>query len=491
MNKLEVLQEITFGERVAEEETDVLRTYFVETDQWRRLYRGDIDVVYGPKGAGKSALYSLLLSKNSELFDRYVLLIAGENPRGTTAFQDLVIDPPASEREFVGLWKLYLTVLLHGALVEYDVRNAAATELGVALAREGLVKGKSSLSAILAGVIKYAQSWFRPVRSVEGGISLTGVNGKITFTEPTPDAQDSELRSVDTLLKLANSALNQSGYKAWVLLDRLDVAFSDHSELESNALRALFRVYLDIGGLNSVHLKIFLRTDIWSRITQGGFPEASHITKHVTLEWSKNALLNLVVRRALHNKAFREAFGVAEELGRTDLAEQEALFYRMCPRQIDLGSNKPTTFDWVLSRTRDGSKANAPRELIHLFNSLREVEVSRLEIGGEPAEADQLFARPSFKDALPAVSKVRLEQTVYAEYPSQRPWIEKLRGVKTSQWADSLAGLWGISEDDAATQAKELVSIGFFEERGSRDNPEYWVPFLYRDALDLVQGSAD
>jgi len=90
---------IAFGHRVAEEETDVLSTYFVETDHWQRLYRGDIDVVYGPKGSGKSALYSLLLSKSTELFDRSILLVAGENPRGATAFRDLMTDPPLRVNE--------------------------------------------------------------------------------------------------------------------------------------------------------------------------------------------------------------------------------------------------------------------------------------------------------------------------------------------------------------------------------------------------------
>jgi hypothetical protein len=123
MDKRQVLRSIAFGHRVAEDETDVLATYFVETDHWQRLYRGDIDIVYGPKGSGKSALYSLLLSKSTELFDRSILLVAGENPRGATAFRDLMTDPPASEREFVGLWKLYIASLVHSALAEYGIKN--------------------------------------------------------------------------------------------------------------------------------------------------------------------------------------------------------------------------------------------------------------------------------------------------------------------------------------------------------------------------------
>jgi hypothetical protein len=85
------------------------------------------------------------------------------------------------------------------------------------------------------------------------------------------------------------------------------------------------------------------------------------------------------------------------------------MFYRLYPNQVDVGPNKSSTFDWLLSRTRDGTKQNAPRELIHFLNSLREVQVKRLEIGEAEPEGEQLFARSSFKDALPEVSKVRLD----------------------------------------------------------------------------------
>jgi hypothetical protein len=34
------------------------------------------------------------------------------------------------------------------------------------------------------------------------------------------------------------------------------------------------------------------------------------------------------------------------------------------------------------------------------------------------------------------------------------------------------------------------TDVGFFERRGTAGDPDYWVPFLYRDALGLVQGEA-
>jgi len=241
------------------------------------------------------------------------------------------------------------------------------------------------------------------------------------FSEPSAEAADPELRSIDRLLDLANTALSTARFHTWVLLDRLDVAFAENPELENNALRALFRIYLDLLVLSNVKLKIFLRTDIWTRTTTQGFREASHITRHVTISWNRSSLLSLVVRRAVHN----------------------------------------------------------------------DVQVGRMETGEPEPEGEQLFARPSFKDALPEVSKVRLEQTLYAEYPGQKAWIEKLRGAKTLQTPETLSAIWQVSTEDAAAYANNLATIGFFEARGTRQSPEYWVPFLYRDALDLVQGAAD
>jgi ABC-type lipoprotein export system ATPase subunit len=83
MSKRDLLKQIDFGHRIAEEEGTALTSYFVETDNWRRLVNGEVDVVYGPKGSGKSALYALLVARTNDLFDRKTLLVPAENPRGT------------------------------------------------------------------------------------------------------------------------------------------------------------------------------------------------------------------------------------------------------------------------------------------------------------------------------------------------------------------------------------------------------------------------
>jgi hypothetical protein len=79
--------------------------------------------------------------------------------------------------------------------------------------------------------------------SIDGGINLDpasgtgiGVTGKITFREPEPELRARGILSVDTLVGLADKAFGGAGFKAWILLDRLDVAFAETHELETNAL---------------------------------------------------------------------------------------------------------------------------------------------------------------------------------------------------------------------------------------------------------------
>jgi ABC-type lipoprotein export system ATPase subunit len=80
MTRLELLKGLSFGARVAEDET-ILTKYFVETDQWDRIFRGDIDIMRGDKGSGKSAIYSLLATKAQNLLDKGILSYGGKAAR--------------------------------------------------------------------------------------------------------------------------------------------------------------------------------------------------------------------------------------------------------------------------------------------------------------------------------------------------------------------------------------------------------------------------
>jgi len=465
MTKREVLASLTFGQRIAEDEADALASYFVETEQWRKIISGEADVVYGPKGSGKSALYSLLRQKREELTAKGIIPVAGENVRGTPVFEDLVADPPASEEQFRGLWKLYFLSLMGKALQVLRLKNDHADAVVAALEQAQLLTtGEWSLRKMLKSALEY-------IRRAE--------------------EENKGFISADSLLVQADKAFAVEGKRFWIVLDRLDVAFADSEGLERNALRALFRVYRDMQGLNNVSVKILLRDDIWARITDEGFREASHITRAVTITWEARALLNLVIRRALHNAELKAYYKVESENVLASVEEQRKLFYRIFPPQVDAGARKSTTLDWMLSRTADGTKQTAPRELIHLLSAARDEQLKLLEMGGQEPPGEMLISPAALKAALPSVSRVRYNQTLCAEHAAFKPWMAQLEGEKTQQTVATLAKIWKVPAAEALTRAEKLSDIGFFEMRGTKEQPIFWVPFLYRDALHLVQGPAD
>ena len=211
-SKRDLLADLTFGQRVAEEEGDGLASYFVETDQWRRVALGRVDVVFGVKGAGKSAIYSTLLKRESDMIRDGIVLVSGENPRGTPAFKDLVSDPPTSEPEFVGLWKLYILSLIAVVLGEHEIESPDATAVQRALAAEGLLPARA---VPLRSRLKLALDYVRRAlkgSSVEGSVGMGDsgmpeVSGRITLGEPSWAQSSAGAVSVDALLSQANAAL--------------------------------------------------------------------------------------------------------------------------------------------------------------------------------------------------------------------------------------------------------------------------------------------
>ena len=300
----------------------------------------------------------------------------------------------------------------------------------------GLLAPGSSLRRLLYSALRYVRA-VASAPTLEASVNVdhvtgmpTGVTGRILFREPD---QEEHARhgfvSVDEVIELADRALVEANLQVWLVLDRLDVAFSDSEDLEANALRALFRVYAGLRRLDRISLKVFLRSDVWERVTRRGFREASHVTKSLTIAWTRDSLLHLIVRRLIRNHAVRMRYGVTGGAQLSDIYQRH-LFYAICQRRSTARNLRrgPDTFGWILSLVSDGTGVTEPRELIHLFNAARDAQVRRLEMGQALPGGETLLDLASFGEALTEVSQARLHQTIYAEHPRCRPWIERLHG---------------------------------------------------------------
>ena len=479
MEKFEQIKHLTFGDAVAEDENE-LRRYFVETAEWKQVLSGEADIILGPKGSGKSAIYSMI-PNHKELIEHRIIPIQAENPTGKTAFAGLHSSTDITEGDLKEMWKIYFLTLI---VKELDAKYPGDyfKETKKSLSAHGIIfSDRSSILQSIIGAIGKVK------------LAITEPNTGIVFSAESnafkPNSKFSTAISIDDLWDSLEAELTKYNLTIWLLLDRLDSAFAGLPGLETSVLRALFRVYLDIRHITHVSLKIFLRDDIWDTIVDGGFVEASHITKEVHLHWGRQELLQLITRRIEESAWYKmQHKGITSSAKST--ADQEALFYSIFPRQVDSGTRRPSTFDWVLSRTKDGKGINAPRELIQFFSFVQKRQMHHIEKGADQIPKNSLFEPQAFKDAWSSVSETRLKKTIFAEYPKLRQFITELKGQKATQNLTSLASIWKLDAKQTKDTADDLVAIGFLEVGSAHGKQTLRVPFLYWPALGIIQGKA-
>lgn len=238
MNNLSLLNKLEFGQRIAEDEANDLEKYFLQTEEWKQVESGKIDVIYGAKGAGKSAIYTLLIKKKEDFKKKNILLAAGENIMGDTIFKSVVTTPPASEVELQFIWKLYCLSLIANVLREEKTSSESANILIDTLVNSGILPPSSLISSIFKSVKNYVKNWVnRDAKSVEHAITIDPntqipiVTRKVEFSDIDEQSNLDQI-PVDELFTFALKALEETDEKIWLLFDRLDVAFADNQDFE-------------------------------------------------------------------------------------------------------------------------------------------------------------------------------------------------------------------------------------------------------------------
>lgn len=495
--KIDILKSINIGHRVAEEEINNLEKYFVETVQWEKLRDNEIDVVYGAKGTGKSALYGLLVRRESDFKNKGISLVSAENVLGAPVFASLKTDAIPSESSFKFLWKMYCLVITVKFIREKNISGAGASELVKALETIGLLPAViTSTPSLFKSVTKFVKSFMRsaPTTSQEWTIGMDPVSGlpiasyKRELGVETEDQRIDDV-PVDDLLAKANALLSTNQQYLWILFDRLDIAFADSEELERTGLRSLFRTYNDMKPFDNIKLKIFVRDDIWLRVSSGGFSEASHIIKSKTIEWDSKSLLDLLVLRLVNNKVLLDFLGLNEAEVKESFDSKKSVLTTIFPDKVDSGKNL-ATFDWIISRIQDGLGNAAPRELIHFMESIIALQIDRLNRSEPAPPGKQLFDRIVFKQALKAVSATRYSQTLVPEYAQLEKYMKPLENGKAEQSPSSLKNYWGVEIEEVEDIAEKLCRVGFFKKVYKKKVMWFHVPYLYRSCLALSQGKS-
>jgi hypothetical protein len=358
-------------------------------------------------------------------------------------------------------------------------------DLDALLRSTGLRSADDSASTVFSQLVNLVKRLTNPKSAhVTATITPEGLPVIAPMVEfgDAPGAE--ELVRHDDALRLLDDVLEETGYSVWVVLDRLDEAFQGFPEAEVPVLRALLRTYLDLADFPRITLKLFVRKDLFRRIIEGGFVNLTHVNaRKVEIVWDVEDLFDLLCRRLRENSAFVEALGLSPE------ASNEQLFEAVFPRQVDQGSRKPTTWNWMLSRIRDGNGITPPRNLIDLVTKAQEAQMRKERRSATEYARDGdrgVIESDALKRGLAALSTERVENTLLAEAGEYAPLVERFRGGRAEHNEASLAETLGVPVGQARAAGKPLVEIGFLEQTGETLK----VPMLYRGGLSITQGKA-
>ena len=87
-------------------------------------------------------------------------------------------DPPTSENEFIGLWKLYIVTLVAQQIKDFDIDSAGANakKLIALLEEQGLLEANFDLAQVFKQARNYVRRWFIP-KSIEGSFAIDPSTG--------------------------------------------------------------------------------------------------------------------------------------------------------------------------------------------------------------------------------------------------------------------------------------------------------------------------
>jgi hypothetical protein len=319
--------------------------------------------------------------------------------------------------------------------------------------------------------------------ATEAGVPI--VKPRIEFDSRPSEAEPGPSVAVSSALHLLDTCLSEAGISAWVAVDRLDEAFQGFPQVEIPALRALLRTYLDMLEFPHVRLKLFLRRDLFRRITAGGFVNLTHVNaRKIEVIWDEEDLLNLLCRRIRRNQDLTNALSISQ-------AADNTVFHKIFPPQVDVGKRKPQTWTWIMRRIRDGNDIKPPRNLIDLISMAKQAQLRREDRESRDySEGTPLIEGDSLRRALTQLSTQRVQDTLLAEAAAYAKLISRFRDGKAEHNAESLSKLLEVDVAAVRSTIEPLLEIGFLETIKGAVGETFKIPSLYRDGLNITQGKA-
>lgn len=473
-HRWEIVESLHFPEVNAADPQQDLSLLFQRTTDFEKFLDDTNCLIRGRKGTGKTALYWLLLKHND---------VAKELAHG----------------------RLDKTICLSGHGRFHESRPSR-DEFQVI--HRGLQEDSSSWEAfwrayLLFRVVKESDFKFPKGKKGEKFIHLKRIIDELPAerwqSENTQKllqlSSDSNLLlTVKDALDLCNEQMQSQAEKFWFLYDDLDEDFPERGEVRQQALVGLFQLVqaCDARRITSIRFKIFLRDDIWNRLS---FDNKSHFNgRDLLLQWNRVDFLRLALRQANQSEEFKNLVDRFSAVESIDQASEESV-----SRALELlwgsrrrsGTKAKYVTRWIYERLTDSSSTTFPRSLSILLKGAKEQELTYKGQSSKQTPTDRLLRGTSLEVGLKKASEERCH-AIREEYPNLNKFFDSLKGKNALLLRDELENAWNESAKEISStfdDFSELLSeIGIAEWRDK--DQRYRFADIYVYGLEMKRQGA-
>jgi MinD-like ATPase involved in chromosome partitioning or flagellar assembly len=462
-----IIESLRFPEVNAADPKQDLTLLFQRTTDFERFLDDITCLIRGRKGTGKTALYWLLLKHksvaqrlahgrldNTECFSAHGRFCESRPSRDE--FQIIHNGLQEGGGSWEAFWRAYL--LLRANQEKYLIFPKDP-------------KGKKYTN--LKEIIKHLSGETWQYEHTQGLLQLS---------------TDSDLRLVvKDAIDILDEKAQQESKMLWFLYDDLDEDFPKEGEIRQKALTGLFQFVqaCDARRLTRIRLKIFLREDIWNRIS---FDNKSHFNgRYILLQWTRIDFLRLALRQALQSENFKSLVDrfspvPVESIDQTSEEVIERALELLWGSRRRSGSKAKYVSRWVYERLTDSSGTTFPRSLSILLKGAKEQELTYKGQSSIKPPTDRLLRGKSLEIGLKKASEERCD-AIKEEYPDFIRFFNSLKDKQALLSRDELQAVWEESVQGTISQFDEfadfLREIGLAEWREKEQRYKFADIYVY------------
>ncbi len=292
---------LNLGASSAENELRELGNYYLETDEFRRVHRGEIRIVTGRKGAGKTALFVQVRDRLRSDRSKVILDLKPEGFQ-LLKFKERVLDyleEGTKAHTITAFWEyLLLLETCHKILAQDEMLHMRNGDLYEPYRR--LADAYDEDDFVTEG--DFAERMLKLTQRIADDFETAG--GTSARGQSLSSGQITELLYKHNVAGLRGEVMGYLDYKdsLWILFDNLDKGWPAHGVTEEDVLtlrclvealenieRQLDRRDIDAHGV------VFIRNDVYELLVAGTSDRGK--VPQVALDWTDGDLLRELLRR--------------------------------------------------------------------------------------------------------------------------------------------------------------------------------------------------